>query len=168
MAYQNFRTGAGAAFPADFRALPPIWSPHSRPLAGHQDGSGVHFSNRLSLHEGNKVFVHLFQKVVDSKGNAFGRPPQRAEHLYRQALLGEFENLSARQAEPAPSSRCWLGVGLHPYALAARQAEPAPISRCWLGVSSQPYTLAAGQAQRSALLSTSKVPVGNFWQAQPA
>lgn len=49
MAYQNFRTEAGAAFPADFRALPPIWNPHSRPLAGHQDGSGVHFRGKLSL-----------------------------------------------------------------------------------------------------------------------
>jgi len=76
--------------------------------------------------EDNKVFVHLFQKVANFKGRAFDRPPQRAEHLYRQALFGEFENLSARgkvlkQAEPAPISRCWLSANLRLDALAAGQ-----------------------------------------------
>ena len=33
-----------------------------------------------------KVFVHLFQKVADSKGSAFGRAPQRAEPLILQKL----------------------------------------------------------------------------------
>ena len=28
-----------------------------------------------------KVFVHLFQKVDDSKGRAFGRTPQSAKHF---------------------------------------------------------------------------------------
>ena len=75
-----------------------------------------------------KVFVHLFQKVAVSKDSVFVRPPQRAEYLYRQALFGEFENLSARgkvlkQAEPAPSSRCRLRVSSHLKALAAGQDE---------------------------------------------
>ena len=34
-----------------------------------------------------KVFVHLFQKVVVSRGNAFGRLPQKAKGLYRQAYF---------------------------------------------------------------------------------
>ena len=76
----------------------------------------------------HKVFVHLFQKVAVSKDSVFGRPPQRAEYLYRQALFGEFENLSARgkvlkQAEPAPDSRCRLRVSSHLKALAAGQDE---------------------------------------------
>ena len=33
-----------------------------------------------------KVFARLFQKAADSKGSAFGRPPQRAESLIVQKL----------------------------------------------------------------------------------
>ena len=35
-----------------------------------------------------KVFVHLFQKVADSKDSVFGRTPQSAKDFYRQAHLG--------------------------------------------------------------------------------
>ena len=35
-----------------------------------------------------KVFVHLFQKVVVSRGNAFGRLPQKAKLFIVQALIG--------------------------------------------------------------------------------
>ena len=87
-----------------------------------------------------------------SKDSVFGRPPQRAECLYRQALLGEFENLSARQAELAGNSRCWLGVNSQLNALAARQAELAGISRCRLGANLQLNALAARQAELALVL----------------
>ena len=51
--------------------------------------------------EPTKVFVHLFQKVADSKGRAFGRVPQDAKHLFVQ-----------KDQEGSPNSPvdCW-GVG---------------------------------------------------------
>ena len=40
-----------------------------------------------------KVFVHLFQKVVVSRGNAFGRLLRKAEYFIREsAFAGEFFN----------------------------------------------------------------------------
>ena len=40
-----------------------------------------------------KVFVHLFQKVADSKDSVFGRTPQSAKHFVRgSAFAGEFFN----------------------------------------------------------------------------
>ena len=49
----------------------------------------------------SKVFVHLFQKVADSKGSAFGRWPQPAERSY---TLGVFGGLGAftRERPPRP------------------------------------------------------------------
>ena len=44
-----------------------------------------------------KVFVHLFQKVVVSRGKAFGRTPQSAKHFIVRRSLGELENLFARE-----------------------------------------------------------------------
>ena len=39
-----------------------------------------------------KVFVHLFQKVVVSRGEAFGRLPQKAKSFIVQEHLGKCEN----------------------------------------------------------------------------
>ena len=36
-----------------------------------------------------KVFVHLFQKVADSKDSVFGRTPQSAKHLYHSGAYWE-------------------------------------------------------------------------------
>ena len=44
----------------------------------------------------SKVFVHLFQKVADSKGSAFGRHPQMAEHSILQAYLGGWGPLQEK------------------------------------------------------------------------
>ena len=44
----------------------------------------------------SKVFVHLFQKVADSKGSAFGRWPQPAEHSILQAYLGVWGPLQEK------------------------------------------------------------------------
>ena len=43
-----------------------------------------------------KVFVHLFQKVADSKGSAFGRWPQPAERFILQAYLGVWGPLQEK------------------------------------------------------------------------
>ena len=43
-----------------------------------------------------KVFVHLFQKVADSKGSAFGRHPQMAECSILQAYLGVWGPLQEK------------------------------------------------------------------------
>ena len=44
----------------------------------------------------SKVFVHLFQKVADSKGSAFGRHPQMAERSILQAYLGVWGPLQEK------------------------------------------------------------------------
>ena len=44
----------------------------------------------------SKVFVHLFQKVADSKGSAFGRHPQMAERFILQAYLGVWGPLQEK------------------------------------------------------------------------
>ena len=44
----------------------------------------------------SKVFVHLFQKVADSKGSAFGRHPQMAEFSILQAYLGVWGPLQEK------------------------------------------------------------------------
>ena len=45
----------------------------------------------------NKVFVHLFQKVVVSRGNAFGRLPQKAKYLViYQCIMDESKKLQEK------------------------------------------------------------------------
>ena len=36
-----------------------------------------------------KVFVHLFQKVADSKDRVFGRTPQSAKNFIRESAFSE-------------------------------------------------------------------------------
>ena len=44
-----------------------------------------------------KVFVHLSQKVVVSRGNAFGRTPQSAKYLVRKSAFLRARELFARE-----------------------------------------------------------------------
>ena len=53
-------------------------------------GKGGMFMLRSSTKA--KVFVHLFQKVVVSRGEAFGRLPQKAKSFIVQEHLGKCEN----------------------------------------------------------------------------
>ena len=51
-----------------------------------------------------KVFVHLFQKVVGSQGDALRRTPQSAKSPYRSKNAGEGEFLCEAKKEGEPSS----------------------------------------------------------------
>ena len=55
------------------------------------EGSGI-FVEQFKIRASIKVFVHLFQKVADSKGRAFGCASQSAEHLMIQKLRRGREN----------------------------------------------------------------------------
>ena len=60
-----------------------------------RDSGPANYASRCSdfiLTENFKVFVHLFQKVAVSKGRAFGRFPQKTEHLMIRKLRRGSQN----------------------------------------------------------------------------
>ena len=113
-----FSKGGRARARCHSRRGSPRW--HSRPLGWP---SRRRTRPRVCV---SKVFVHLFQKVADSKGSAFGRWPQPAERPTLQAYLGGLGAFTReRPPRPLPIPPAQAANGL-PAGEVARSARGGP------------------------------------------
>ena len=88
----------------------------------------------------SKVFVHLFQKVADSKGSAFGRWPQPAERFYTSGVFGGLVPLEKNPPPKAPPFCARLGGGGLPDGEVAPQGPEGALAICFLAAAGGPVT----------------------------
>jgi len=79
------------AFTSRHQAEPGPNSRRAEPAAnsriGWVSGLGFYLAEPSLSEEKIKVLVKLFQKLVVSKGKAFGRAPQRSKYFYRSSAF---------------------------------------------------------------------------------
>ena len=88
------RTGARAFDPRQKSEYP-----KQKTRKGSLNKRGSCFSRPLNSTPNNKVSVHPFQRVADSKGGAFGRSPQRAKHPFLRSQCAGWVNCTKCKRE---------------------------------------------------------------------